>query len=101
VANARVFQIDRVHQVVEGNVGVAAAHARQERSEQAEKGVPGLAAESAKEQVEPHYVGLQSLDGAEQAIGAAGIVKRPATFHRKTFQFRLRGRNLVSKNRNA
>jgi hypothetical protein len=61
VANARVFQIHRVHQVVQGHVRVAAAQASHEWGEQAQKCVERVAAECAEQQVEPDHVRFQAM----------------------------------------
>jgi hypothetical protein len=63
VANARILQIHRVHQVVQGYVRVAAAQPCGQWGEQSQKCVERISAECAEQQVEPDHVRLQAIQG--------------------------------------
>lgn len=56
--NTCVLQIDRVHEVMQGDVSVAAAQTCQQRSEQPEESIEGIAAEGAEQQIEPNDIRL-------------------------------------------
>lgn|GEM_PF-3139789 len=101
VAHPGVLQVDGVHQVMQSNVSVTAAEARQQGCEQTEERIPGTAAERAEKQVEPDHVRLHSAYCIQNPDGAGRIVKRPATLHGKTFEFRLLRRNPVGEDSDA
>jgi hypothetical protein len=75
VANAGVIEIDRVHQVVQSHMSVAAVQTRQQRRQKPQKSVQRLAPESAEQQVEPYYVRLEFTYDLDQPNRASGIVK--------------------------
>jgi len=77
--------------MVKRDVSVATGQTRKQRSEQAEESIDRFAAKRAEEQIEPHDIGFQLVQSAEQSNYALGIVKRPAAQHGKVIQFRLRG----------
>jgi hypothetical protein len=58
VSNPRVFQIHGIHQVVQGDVGVAATQAGKQRSKKSQEGIERIAAKRTEEQIEPHHIGL-------------------------------------------
>jgi hypothetical protein len=76
--NSRIFQVDSIHQVVEGHVGIATANARQQRGDQPHKSIDGISAECAEKKIEPHNVWFQLPDGIEKPNRARGVVHRPA-----------------------
>jgi len=59
VSNARILQINGIHQVMQGNVSVAPTQTGKQRSKKAHEGIQGIASKSAEEQIEPHYIRLQ------------------------------------------
>jgi hypothetical protein len=81
MTHACVLQIDGVHQMMERYVGVAPSQAREQGCQQSKKGIDRIAAESAKKQVEPYYVGLQLVQSLKNMVNACRIVERPATQH--------------------
>ncbi len=101
VANAGILQVHGVHQVMQGDVGVAAAQSRHERSEQPEECIERIAAEGAEEQIEPDDIRLQPIESFQDACRAGGVVERPAALHRETLQLRLRRGNLIRENGEA
>ena len=54
----RIFQIHGIHQVVQGDVGVAATQTRKQRSKKPHEGVQRFAAKGTEEQIKPHHIGL-------------------------------------------
>jgi hypothetical protein len=83
VPNADVFQVHRIHQVMQRDMRIAAAQSCQQRSHEAGKGHEGIAAERTEQQVEPDYVGLQPVQRLEQAERTQGIIERPAPLNGK------------------
>lgn len=55
-ANAEIFQIHRVHQVVKSYMRILSAQAGKKRRTEAGKGMQRVAAECAEEQIEPDHV---------------------------------------------
>jgi hypothetical protein len=101
VSNPCILQIDGIHQVMQGDMGVAAAQTRQQRSKQTQEGIQRISAKRTEEQIEPDHIGFQFSDGAEKSKRTRGVVEGPATLHREAIQFgRSRG-NLIGKNRKA
>jgi hypothetical protein len=101
VANARVLKIYRIHQVMQGDVRVAATQACKNRSEQAGKSNQWIPAKRTKQKVEPDHIRLQLPKRPEDSNCTPWIVKRPAPQNRKPIQFGLRGRNLIAQDRKA
>ncbi|MCU1300801.1 MAG: hypothetical protein JWQ87_1085 [Candidatus Sulfotelmatobacter sp.] len=101
VSHAGVFQVHRVHQMVQGNVSVAAAQACQQGSEKSQESVDWIAAKRTEKQIEPNYIGLQLTDCLKQSNRTGGIVERPAALHGEAVQFGLRGRHLIGQNGKA
>jgi hypothetical protein len=98
VLNAHVFQLDGIHEVVQRDVRVASAQARQQRSHQTGKGHDRIAAERTEKQIEPHHIGLEPPQGAQQSVRAGGIVKRPGAHHVKTLGLGMVGREVIAQN---
>jgi len=98
VLNAHVFQLDGIHEMVQRHVSVASTQARQQRSHETGKGDERIAAKRTEEQVEPHYVGLQPPQGAQQSVRAGGIVKRPGAHHVKPLGLGMVGREIIAQN---
>jgi hypothetical protein len=96
--HAGIFQIHRIHEVVQGDVGVTTAQTREQGSSQAKKGVQGIAPEGAEEEVKPHNIRFQLIHRCENSSGTAGIVERPATLHGESLQLRLMWGYLIRKN---
>jgi hypothetical protein len=96
-----VFQVDVVHQVVQGNVGVEPGRARHRRDTQPQERGHRPVAEGGKEQVEPDHVGLAVADGAQQPLGIVQSVERPAAFHAEFRQLRAWGIQLVRQDGHA
>jgi hypothetical protein len=101
VPDACVLQIHGVHQMVQGHVGVAAAQTRKQRREQSQESVQWVASKGAEEQIEPHHVGLQPPHSFKNSSRTCGIIERPAAFHGKAIELRLRRRNLIGQNGEA
>jgi hypothetical protein len=87
--NARVVQIDAVHQVMQSHVSIKAAEPGQKRKSQTAKSGQRIASERRKDQIEPDHIGFLPPYGGPQSGHAFGIVKGPATRNRKTFRLRL------------
>jgi len=85
MTNTGIFEIDGVHEVMQGDVGIAPAEAREERRGESAKGNDGIAPESAEQKVEPHDVGLAFIDRSDQTEAAARIIERPATDNLEAF----------------
>jgi hypothetical protein len=90
VPNARVLQIHSIHQMMQGHMRVAAAHARHQRGKQAQKSVQGIAPECAEQQVEPHHIRFYLPESFENPRPTSRIVEPPASFYGETIQFGLR-----------
>jgi hypothetical protein len=86
-AHAGIFQVDRVHQMVEGDVAVAAAEPGEERSHESGESIERIASEGAEQQIKPDHVGLKLVECPEEPHGRRGVVERPATQDGKTIQF--------------
>jgi len=99
--HSSVLQVDGIHEMVQRHMGVAAAQAGQQWSQQSGERDEGIAAESAEQQVEPDDVGLQLPERAQQPNRTGGVVERPAALHRKAIQFRLDWCHLIGKDRQA
>ena len=66
-ANAGILQIDVVHQVMQRDVRVVSAEPRDCRLRQAQESRHRLVAEGRKQQVEPHHIRLDVVDGLQSA----------------------------------
>jgi hypothetical protein len=86
VADSRVFQIDGVHQMVQGDMRITAAEPRQQGSQQTGKGNQRISAKCTEQQIEPDYIRLQPAQGAQNSNRACGIVEGPAAHHGKPVQ---------------
>jgi hypothetical protein len=53
VANSDIFEFDRIHQVMQRNVSIAATQAGEQGSHQARKSNERITAERAEQQIEP------------------------------------------------
>ena len=76
--DAGVNQTDVVHQVMQRDVGIASAQARQNRLGQARESRNWIVAESRKQQVEPHHVRLDVVDGLQQSCRIGNGIETPA-----------------------
>ena len=72
VANPDVLQFDGVHQVMQCDVRITSAQAREQRRHQSAERHQGIAAERTEEQIEPDDVRLQSVQSLDQAKRCAG-----------------------------
>ena len=95
MADARIFQLHGIHQVMQRDVRVAASQARQQRSHQSRERHNRVAAKCAEQKIEPHHVRLQSLESRQQAEHAGGVVERPAASHSKSLRLEMIMRELV------
>jgi len=95
MAYTRIFQFDRVHQVVQGNVRVTSTQTGEHGRHKTTKGDEWISAESAEQQIEPHDVGLQTLDGADQAKNSSRIIERPTPQNGKPLRFLVISRELI------
>jgi hypothetical protein len=75
VTNAGILQIYGIHQVVQGDMGIAAGEASEERSKQPGKGDERIASKSAEEQIEPYNVRLQPSNGAKKSNRAEWVIE--------------------------
>jgi hypothetical protein len=96
VADSRVFQIDGIHQMVQSDMGIAAAEPRQQGGQQPGEGDQRISAKCTEQQIEPHHIRLQLAQGAQNSKRAGGIVEGPAAHDRKPVQFAQVGRNLIA-----
>lgn len=87
--NPDVLQFDRVHQVMQRHVSIAATQAGEQGRHQARERDQGITAECAEQKVEPDYVRLQAAQCFQQPVRTRRIIKRPAADHRKTVEFRV------------
>ena len=76
--NPDILQFHSIHQVMEGDVGIASAQAREQRSHEAGESDDGISSEGAEEQIEPDHVWLEPIDRFQEAEKTAGIVEGPA-----------------------
>ena len=82
--NANVLEIDGIHQVVQGDVGVASTESREQRRHQAAEGDHRSTSECAEQEIEPDDVRLEAVNGADDANGTAWVIERPAAQDRET-----------------
>jgi hypothetical protein len=101
VANAGVFQVYRIHQVMQGDVRVAATQASKHRCHQAGKGDHRTTAESPEKQIEPYDIRFQTAHRPQEAENTARTVVGPATHNRETLEFCRAPGNLVGKHGEA
>lgn len=101
MANAGIFQIHGVHEVMQRHMGIASAEARQQRSEESGKGDQGIAAEGAEQQVEPNHVRLDFADGLQDVGSAGRVVEGPAALHGKALDFGVSLGDFVGENGQA
>jgi hypothetical protein len=94
-----VLQVDRIHEMVQGYMGIAAAQAGQQWGHQSGERNQGIAAEGAEQQVEPDDVGFQLPESAQQPNRACGVIERPAALDREAIQLRLDLGHLIGKDR--
>lgn len=99
--NACILQIDGIHQVVQGHVRVAPAHARQHGGKQPEKSVNRISPKRAEQQVEPDHIRLKPGNRSEKMRRVHRVVERPAALHGESLELGLPGRNFVGKDRQA
>ena len=97
--NAHVFQLDRIHEMVQRHVSVASTQARQQRSHQTGEGHERIAAKRTEKQIEPHHIRLELPQRAQQSVRAGGIVKRPGAHHVKALGLRMVGREVIAEDR--
>ena len=90
MTNADILQLNRIHQMMQRYVRVAAAQSREQRSHEAGKSHQWLASKGAEKKVEPHDVRLQLMQGLEEAVDAAWIIERPTAQDRKPLGFDVR-----------
>ena len=93
--DAGVLEIDRFHQLMEGDVGVVPGQADSRRDADAHKCGQGLAAEAGKAQIEPHQVGLEASNRPQQAPAVVQAVESPAADDVKALALRLARREVV------
>jgi hypothetical protein len=99
--DAGIFKVDGVHQVMQGDMRVAAGQTSEKRCQEAREGDERVPAEGAEEQVEPHYIGLELVDRAENSNRAGRIVEGPAAEDGEAVEFGLRRGELVGKDGEA
>jgi hypothetical protein len=68
-------QIDGVHQVMQGYVGIAAAETRQKRGHESSECNQRIVAEGAEKQIEPDHIRFLFADRIQDSCGAGRIVK--------------------------
>jgi hypothetical protein len=98
---ARILQVNGVHQVVQGNVRVAAAQTHHQRRKQSQERVQRITPKCAEQQIEPNYVRLTFIERFQKANRTQRIVERPTAINREALKFSLVGGDTVSKNRQA
>ncbi len=97
--HVRIPQVDRVHQVMKGDVSVVPAQTGEQRGRQTAESGQRVIAKRAEQQVEPDYVRLQLVQQAQQPARAARIVGGPAPANVKLLQFRFAVRQLIGQHR--
>jgi hypothetical protein len=75
VSNSCILQIDGIHQVMQSDVGVAAAQPRQQWGKKPKKSAKRVTAERTEEQIEPNDIGFHFPDGLKKSKRTRGIVK--------------------------
>jgi len=98
VTNSGVFQVHRIHEVMQRDVRVAPAQAGQQGRRETGKSHQRTASEGAEQKVEPNHVRLKLVQRAHQAQHAAGVVEGPAALDGKTFEFLLFRREFIRQN---
>lgn len=101
VAHAGVFQLNGVHEVMQRDMGVSAAQAREQRRHQSAESYQRVAAESAEEKIEPDDVRFQPMQGPQQVNRTCGIIERPATQHVETLGLDVISGQFIGKNRKS
>lgn len=101
VPHAHILQLHRVHQVMQGYMGITSTQARKQRGHQSAESHEWILAKSTEQQVEPHHIRSQSPQLAEQTVDAGRVIKRPAPHNREALQFRPRIRQFVRQDRKA
>jgi ribosomal protein L44E len=96
--NARVAEVDVVHQVMKGDVRVSACEARQCRRHQAEECGKRTITEGGEKQVEPNYVRLQLSYCAQESLRVIQRVKAPAPANIEVLKFLMGFTELVGEN---
>gem|GEM_PF-1358865 len=88
MTHTSVFQVHRIHQMVQGYVGVTAGKARKHRREKSGECDEWFAPECAEEKIEPNHIRFQSSNHAQDANCACRIVEGPATLDGEVLEFR-------------
>ncbi len=79
-------------------MGIATGQTGKNWSEKPGKSDQWIAAESAKEKIEPNNVWPEFANRVQNVNRACRVVERPASLNRVTFQLGFRHGNLVSQN---
>jgi len=85
--DADILQFDRVHEMVQGDVGIPPAQTNEQRSHETAEGDQRISAKGAEQQIEPDHVGLQTSDCFEQPIRCRRIIEGPAPHHCEAIGF--------------
>ena len=99
--NTNILQFHRIHQVMKRDVGIPSTQAREQWSHEAGESYDGITSEGTKEQIEPHDVGLNPIDGFQEAEETAGIIEGPAAKHIKALGLNMPLRQFVGQNGKA
>lgn len=101
ITDAGVFQINRVHQMMQGHVGVAAAQTCKKRRQESSEGNHRIASEGTEEEIKPNHVGLKFVDCTQNVKSAGKIIERPAALNGIVLQLRFERRDFIGKNGEA
>ena len=83
MAHSCVLQFDRIHEVMQGNMGVSSTQARKQRGHEAAESDEWVPAEGAEQQIKPDHIRLQAPNSSDQPIDRGGVVERPAPHYRE------------------
>jgi len=75
VTNTGILQIYGIHQVVQGDMGIAAGEACEQGSEQPGECDERIASKCAEEQIEPYNVRLEPSNGAQKSNRAEWVIE--------------------------
>jgi hypothetical protein len=78
---------------------ITSAQTSEQRGHEAGESYQRVASKRAEQEIEPNYVGFQTMQRLEQAGPAAKIIERPAAHDIKPFRLNMVGRELVGQHR--
>ena len=85
-ADSQILEVQCIHEVMQGDMSVFSAQAREKRESETGESIQRIAAKCAEEQVEPNHVGLEFAKLRQQTNDGRGTVGRPATNYIEPFK---------------